>query len=98
MKRDILTKRTERGWASRDGRIIAWRDDSMLQRKKDGTSWFSPNVTRFVFWVVELRSPDGTEIWDEDNFPTLKEAEEQAWWFQCRIDEGRDNPDYDEEA
>lgn len=95
MSRDILTKRIEKGWASPNGRIRALRDTSHLEAKRNGAI-YSGNFTRFTFWTVELLDHEG-EIIDDESVDALDEAEDQAWWYQCRIDEGRDLPEKDEE-
>lgn len=101
MPRDILTKRLADGWASECGRVRAVRDRSgheLRDAVRRGDAVVSSNVSFRLYWTVELLSPDGSEVWDDDSVDTLDEAEDQAGWFMVRIDEGRDHPDYDPDA
>lgn len=87
MKRDILTKRTTDGWASKDGRIRATRDTELRDSVKRGDA-ITTVTGRMTFWDVELLDTDGNVL-DYESVNTLAEADDIAWWFRNRIGEGR---------
>jgi hypothetical protein len=90
MKRDILTQRIENGWQHPEGRVRATRDQEALElgRQVKAGEAVVHGITRFSYWDVELLDESGNVI-DTESVNTLADADDQAWDFKNRIDEGR---------
>lgn len=85
MAREILIKRRadRRGWRDATGRIEALRVIETLEPGMAALGW-----NGYRGWEVRLLDLAGTVL-DAEMAETLTEAEERAWWFRNRIEEGR---------